>query len=204
MSEFLGPLDHGRVPPAQQTRVGAFLVSLHGALARRLALGLPLMFRHGWQTEWHSQLHRETEIATLMMRATAWIPDFQLPALCLGWEIAWLPQAAAGIADLSQGPWIDLAALAHAAHGAIRPAALLPVDADPQDAFVLALRRIEFESSRLIQAQIVFLKGPDLLPVREAVTAAVEQRHRQVRQAWEAMLTGIEVQLESKQSPRRA
>ena len=59
---------------------------------------------------------------------------------------------------------------------------------------VLALRRIEFESSRLIQAQIVFLKGPDLLPVRDAVTAAVEQRHRQVRETWEAMLAGIGVQ----------
>ncbi len=54
-----------------------------------------------------------------------------------------------------------------------------------------------FESSRLIQAQIVFLKGPDLAPVREAVTAAVEQRHRQVRQAWETMLAGIGVQAES-------
>jgi hypothetical protein len=33
----------------------------------------------------------------------------------------------------------DFAALAHAAHGAIRPPALLPGEADPQDAFVLAL-----------------------------------------------------------------
>ena len=196
MSKFLGPLENGRVPPAQQTRVGAFLVSLHGALARRLALGLPVTFRYGWQTEWHSQLHRETEIATLMMRATSWSPDIALPALCLGWEMAWLPHPVTGIADTDKGPWIDLAALAHAAHGAIRPAALLPLEADPQDAFVLALRRIEFESSRLIQAQIVFLKGPDLLPVRDAVTTAVEQRHRQVRGTWEAMLAGIGVQRE--------
>jgi hypothetical protein len=199
MSQFLGPLDNGQVPPAQQTRVGAFLVSLHGALARRLVIGLPMTLRYGWQTEWHSQLHRETEIATLMMRATSWRLDFELPALCLGWEAAWLPRTVERLTDLSQGPWIDLAALAHAAHGAIRPAALLPVEADPQDAFVLALRRIEFESSRLIQAQIVFLKGPDLLPVRDAVTAAVEQRHRQVRESWEAMLTGIGLQREASQ-----
>ena len=197
MSKFLGPLENGRIPPAQQNRVGAFLFSLHGALARRLALGLPATFRYGWQTEWHSQLHRETEIATLMMRATSWSPDIALPALCLGWEMAWLPHPVTGIADTDKGPWIDLAALAHAAHGAIRPAALLPLEADPQDAFVLALRRIEFESSRLIQAQIVFLKGPDLLAVRDAVTTAVEQRHRQVRGTWEAMLAGIGVRRET-------
>jgi hypothetical protein len=197
MSEALGPLDGGRVPPAQQTRVGAFLISLHGALARRLALGLPATLRYGWQTEWHSQLYRETEIATLMMRATSWVLDFELPALWLGWEMAWLPRPVEGITDVSQGPWIDLAALAHAGHSAIRPAALLPVEADAQDAFVLALRRIEFESSRLIQAQIVLLKGPDLLPVRDAVIAAVEQRHRQVREIWEAMLAGIGVQRET-------
>ena len=124
MSTFLGPLQSGRVPPAQQTRVGAFLISLHGALARRLTLGLPATFRYGWQTEWHSQLHRETEIAMLMMRATSWIPDLELPALCLGWEMIWVARPVEGIADLSQGSWIDLAALAHAAHGTIRPAAL--------------------------------------------------------------------------------
>jgi len=133
----------------------------------------------------------------LMMRATSWIPDLELPALCLGWEMIWVARPVEGIADLSKGSWIDLAALAHAAHGTIRPAALLPVEADPQDPFVLALRRIEFESSRLIQAQIVFLKGPDLVSVRGAVTAAVEQRHRQVRETWEAMLAGIGVRRET-------
>ena len=34
------------------------------------------------------------------------------------------------------------------------------------DPFALALRRIEFESNRLIQAQILFLKSADLLPFR--------------------------------------
>ncbi len=43
MSEFFGPLDSdGRVPPRQQTRVAAFLVSAHGALARQFAFALPL------------------------------------------------------------------------------------------------------------------------------------------------------------------
>jgi pimeloyl-ACP methyl ester carboxylesterase len=108
------------------------------------------------------------------------------------------PKPVEGITDLRQGLLIGLASLAHAAHGAIRQAALLPPEADPKDAFASALRRIEFENSRLIQAQILFLKGPELAPLREAVSSAVEQRHQQVRQLWEAMLTGIGVQRKAK------
>jgi hypothetical protein len=199
MSTFLGPLDDdGHIPPHQQTRVGAFLASLHGALGRRLALGLPVNLRFGWETELHSQLHREAEIATLMMRATSWVADFELPGLWVAWEMAWLPKSVEGITDLRQGLLIDLASLAHAAHGSLRPAAVVPPEADPKDAFVLALRRIEFENSRLIQAQILFLKGPELAPLREAVSLAVEQRHQQVRELWEAMLASIGVQRKAK------
>ena len=62
-----------------------------------------------------------------------------------------------------------------------------------EDPFVMALRRIEFESGRIMQAQIIFLKGQDLLPCREAVNAAVESRHLQVRKLWTEMLGGIGV-----------
>ena len=194
MNSFLGPLDSsGGVPPRQQTRVGAFLISAHGALARRLAMGTPPTLKFGWQTELHSQLHRETEIATLMIRATSWVADFELAPLCLTWETAWLPKPVEGVVDWSQGLLIDLAALAHAIHAAIRPAVLLPPEANAEDPFVLALRRIEFESSRLIQAQILFLKGPEFVPIRDCVNAAVERRHQQVRDLWETMLESIGV-----------
>jgi hypothetical protein len=86
---------------------------------------------------------------------------------------------------------IDTAAFGHALHAAIRPAVLLPPEAAAQSPFVVALRRIEFESSRLMQAQILFLKSPQLLPVRDAVNAAVEHRDAQVRGLWEAMLETI-------------
>ena len=42
-------------------------------------------------------------------------------------------------------------------------------------------------------------QGPDLLSVREAVTAGVEQRHREVGQSWAAMLAGTGVQAETDQ-----
>lgn len=192
MNQFLGPLDAvGRVPPLQQTRIASFLISAHGALARQLAMVLPGQLKAGWQTELNAQLHRETEIVSLLMRATSWAPDFTLPFQALTWEAAWLPRPVTGIADQRLAMTIDIAALGHAVHGAIRPAALLPVEASAQDPFVMALRRIEFESGRLIQAQIHFLKGEDLKPVRDAVSTAVEGRHRQVRKLWAELLGGI-------------
>lgn len=192
MNLFLGPLDStGRVPSHQQTRVAAFLISAHGALARQLATALPGQLKAGWQTEVNAQLHREAEIVSLLMRATAWVPDFALPYLALAWEAAWLLMPVAGIADRRLAMIIDMAALGHAVHGALRPAALLPVEASAEDSFVAALRRIEFESSCLIQAQILFLKSDDLRPVRDAVSAAVDSRHRQVRKIWAEVLESI-------------
>ncbi len=192
MSPFLGPLDSiGRVPPEQQTRVAAFLISAHGALARQLAFTLPGQMKAGWQTELNAQFYRESEIVSLLLRATSWIIDPQLLMLSASWEAAWLPKSLTGLSDPMLARMIDIAALGHAVHAAIRPAALLPDKALAEDPFVVALRRIEFESSRMIQAQILFLKGPDLLPHRNAVSAAVESRHNQVRKLWTEMLAGI-------------
>jgi hypothetical protein len=192
MSRFFGPLDSaGRVPSQQQTRVAAFLVSAHGALARLLAVALPGQCRPGWQGELNAQLHREAEIVSLLLRATQWTPDPALLFLAATWEAAWIPAPVTGISDVIQALTIDLAALGHAVHGAIRPAALLPMDAQADDPFVLALRRIELENGRLLQAQIAFLKSPDLLRVREAVSSAVEMRHLQVRTLWKDTLEGI-------------
>jgi len=192
MSRFLGPLDStGRVPPLQQTSVASFLISAHGALARQLAMALPGQMNAGWQTELNAQLYREAEIVSLLMRATSWAPDFSLPYRLLAWEAAWVPTPVAGVTDQRQATTIDIAAFGHAVHGAIRPAALLPIEAGAGDPFVMALRRIEFESSRLIQAQILFLKSDDLKPARDAVNAAVERRHRQVRTLWTELLETI-------------
>jgi hypothetical protein len=192
MSAFLGPLDStGRVPARQQTRVAAFLISAHGALARQLAITLPQQMKAGWQTELNAQLYRESEVVSLLLRATSWTFDPELVMLAASWEAAWLPRPVAGPSDRMLALTIDIAALGHAVHAAVRPAALLPDKALGEDPFVMALRRIEFESGRIIQAQILFLKGHDLLPYRDAVNAAVEQRHKQVRELWDAMLRGI-------------
>ena len=114
---------------------------------------------------------------------------FLLPS----WEAAWLPQPVDGVADRTQGLTIDIAALGHALHSVIRPAALLPDNVLAQDPFTLASRKIEFESGRVMQAQILLLKSSELLPLRAAVNTALERRHLRVRTLWETMLDGIGV-----------
>jgi hypothetical protein len=194
MSMFLGPLDAaGRVPPGQQTRIAAFLLSCHGAMARQLALAVSWQVNPAWHAELNAQLFHEAEIVTLLLRATSWTSDPELLFLLPRWETSWLPRPGEAIADRPQGMTIDIVALGHALHSVIRPAALLPQETAALDPFALALRRIEFESGRMMQAQIMFLKSADLLPLRNAVTAAVEGRHLQVRELWQEMLAGIGV-----------
>lgn len=192
MSEFCGPLDsEGRVPPHQQTRVAAFLTSAHGALARQFAFALPVKLESAWQTELNAQFYRESEIVSLLLRATTWVPDLALPYMAAIWEAAWLPRPTEAIPDQSLALVVDVATRAHAVHAGIRPAALLPVEANAHDPFVVALRRIEFESGRLLQGQILLLKGPELVPFRDAVSSALERRHAEIRKLWTDALEGV-------------
>jgi len=197
MSRFLGPLDaSGRIPPRQQTRVAAFLISAHGALMRQLALALTMPAARAWHAELNAQTFREAEILSLMLGATHWVPDPGLMVLWPSWEAAWLISPAPQISDRFRAWIIDLSALGHAVHGAIRPAAVLAEGAPRDDAFVEALRRTEFESGRLIQAQIMFLKSAELASLREPISAAVDRRHVQVRKLWQDMLASIGISCE--------
>jgi hypothetical protein len=198
MSAFLAVNSIGRILPGQQTRVSAFLISAHGALVRRLAFTLPGQMKANWQTELNAQLYREAETVSLLMRATSWSPDPELLLLLPLWEAVWLPTVPPEIGDASLAFTIDTAALGHAVHAAIRPAILLPDTALAEDPFVMALRRIEFESGRVMQAQILFLKGHELVPFRDSLKLVVEQRHQQVRELWDNMLKSIGVEREAR------
>lgn len=192
MSQFFGPLDSaGRIPARQQTAVASFLISAHGAMARRLSVALLGSLKAAWQIELNTQFYREMEAISSLMRATAWVPDFALLYQIPAWERTWLPKPVSEIADQRLAAVIDIAALGHAISGAIRPSTLLPVEVSTEDPFAAALRQIEFESGRLIQAQIRFLKSDDLKPIREVVSVTVKGRHRQVRELWRQLLESI-------------
>jgi len=127
----------------------------------------------------------------LLLRATSWVPDIALGYMAASWETAWFPTPIEGIANQSLALMVGLATLAHAVHASIRPAALLPVEANATDPFVTALRRVEFENGRLLQAQIQFLKGQELLPFRDVVSAALAKRHAEIRKLWAEALEGV-------------
>ena len=202
MRTTLGPLDAGdRVPGFQQTRVSAFLMSAHGAEGRLLMGALataaagPLF--GGREIELHGQLSRELEILSLLARVTSWQPDPMLLWLTGRWEFAWLPQPVEGMASLTQGRVIDAAAFGFALHTAIRPAVLLPEQVAASDPYAAALRRIESESGRVVQAQLRFLKSAELTPARDAISAAVDRRHQQLRELWAELLSGMGVSQDS-------
>jgi hypothetical protein len=198
----LGPLDAaGRVPGFQQTRIGSFLMSAHGAEARLLSAALAMSsasLTFGVrEIELHSQLSREMEILSLLTRAISWQPDPVLLWMAGQWELAWLPQPVDGVPGLMQGPLIDAAAFGYAVHSAIRPAVLLPQNIAATDPFAVALRRIEADGSRVVQAQLRFLKSAELAPARDAISASVDRRHRQVRRLWTELLSTIDVSPDS-------
>ncbi len=179
MNALLGPIDQdGCVPPAQQTRVAAFLLSAHSAQARQLAAALPAHLHHPWQLELHSQFCRQMEIISLLARSTSWVPDPSLWYRVWQWEMAWLPRPARMTSDVYHSLLVDLAAFGHALHAGIRPATLLPEGVAPADPFVLAMRRIEFESGRLLLAHLIvapFDRLGDFAADRKKLRAFKEQ-----------------------------
>lgn len=155
-----------------------------------------------WQTELNAQVYRETEIISLLLRATSWVPDLALAYLAPSWEAAWIPSPVEGIHDRILATAAGFATLAHAVHARIRPAALLPDQANDNDPFVMALRRIEFENGRLLQAQILFLKNPELVPFRNAVSAVLERRHIEIGKLWAQALEGVGITLATPNSEK--
>ena len=110
----------------------------------------------------HGQYFRELEFASLLSRVTRWSPN---PALYFkGAELAsplWIEWWQLLIETASpRGPRVACGGLAlgHALLAKVRLTPLLPPDTNELDAFVVAIRRIEQESVRMIQAQIRLLK----------------------------------------------
>jgi hypothetical protein len=120
----------------------------------------------------HGQYCREVEFAALLARVTRWSSNWATyaegakltaPLWSQWWQI-----------QLPLGPVLDpraaysALALGHALLARVRTAPLIPDKADEMDPFVAALRRIEQESGRMIQAQIRLLKdGASPVPLDE-------------------------------------
>ena len=126
----------------------------------------------------HGQYCREVEFALLLARVTRWSANWAIyaegtrqtaPLWALWGQLQWPPGPAAG----AQAAYAGLA-LGHALLARVRLAPVIPDNANELDPFVAALRRIEQESSRMIQTQIRLLKdGDSPLPLdqRERIIA---------------------------------
>ena len=155
-----------------QTRISLFLgaaksvnAAILGAVELQPQVTIAYPFVHG-------QYFREVEFAVLLARVTRWSANWaiyvQANRLTASlWTQWWQIQ-------LPLGPALDVRAaysalaLGHALLARVRTAPLLPDDTDEMDPFVAALRRIEQESGRMIQAQIRLLKdGTSQLPLDE-------------------------------------
>ena len=187
MSEFLGPLDSdGRVPPASadaRRRVPDLRPWRAGAAVR---VHPPLQLECRLANRIERTALPGTEIVSLLMRATSWVPDFALGLSGLRpGRRTWLPTA--GRRDRGSTPGIGGRSRG-ARHMPCMPASVRQPccrwRSMPTIPLPWRLRRIEFESGRLLQAQIILLKGPNLLPFRDAVSAALERRHVEVRKFW--------------------
>jgi hypothetical protein len=148
--------------PEIETRIALFVGASKAVNLPFLSLaGMAPANTVAWQAL-NTQLFRETEALTLLMRVTRWAPDpmvyvlsSQLTAplyaesLRLGWS-----------GGAAQGEGIGLAALAfgHALLATVRLAPIIPPEAVPGNPFAVALLRIEQENGRLLQTQIRLLK----------------------------------------------
>lgn len=149
--------------PAIQTKIALLLcaakngnLTFHAALQWAPNLGVVQQFLL-------SQSARELEAIAVLNVATKWSRD---PALLLEGSRIVAPLALAwSQVMLPPGPMLNPQAayrgisLGHAQLARIRLLAVIPEDADALDPFVVALRRIEQESGRMLQTQIRLLKN---------------------------------------------
>ena len=145
-----------------QTRISLFLgaaksvnAAILGAVELQPQITIAYPFVHG-------QYFREVEFAALLARVTRWSSNWATYAqgakLATSlWTQWWQIQLPLGPALNPRAAYSALA-LGHALLARVRTAPLIPDNADEMDPFVAALRRIEQESGRMIQAQIRLLK----------------------------------------------
>jgi hypothetical protein len=175
-----------------QTRISLFLgaaklinAAILGAVELQPRITIAFPFVHG-------QYFREVEFAALLARVTRWSANWPIyvesSRLTAPLWNQWLQiQQPPGPALDGRAAYSALA-LGHALLARVRTAPLIPDDADEMDPFIAALRRIEQESGRMIQAQIRLLKdgaSPLLLGEREQI---IQDRQVSVDEAFRAFL----------------
>lgn len=168
--------------PELQTRISAFVTAAKNANA--LFLGMfelaPGLSGASYQLL-HAQLFRELEHLTLLARVTRWraVPSLYGQALKLAGPL-WkhVPRA-----RVLRRPRLDERsafagfAFGHALLSDVRLSPIIPAQADPADPYAAALRYIDQDNGRMLQAQIRALKsGFQNLRIDEKEAIVAEKR----------------------------
>ncbi len=175
-----------------QTRISLFLgaaksvnAAILGAVELQPQVTIAFPFVHG-------QYFREVEFAALLARVTRWSANWSIYVegtrlTAQLWAQWWQIQLPPGRALGGRAAYSALA-LGHALLARVRTAPLIPDGTDEMDPFVAALRRIEQESGRMIQAQIRLLKdGASELPLDER-ELIIQDRQEAVDEAFRCFL----------------
>jgi hypothetical protein len=179
-------LPNERLSQRLELLIAGFLISLHGAVARRFAMAMTPVMANPGDIALHVEVAKEYEIVGLLTHMLGWRLFGLDPFLVAKWELAWLP--AGGLGASQKSIFLDTAALGHAAHAAIRPTTALPEKIVATDPFAMALRQIEFSSGLMLQTQVAILKAEGLRTGKDAVEEIVSRRHAQVKELWTDVL----------------
>lgn len=185
----------GSVHPDDQTRMTLFIQSvkaINSAVLAKIELQ-PL----DWEPyrALHNQYYKEVEMATLLGKATAWSsnPLLYMEATTLNLDL-W---NRTGAVRYLQGPFqVDATfyrylALSHGFMAVIRMLPLFPADLPLDTPYLRALKDIEDENGRQIQAQIRLLKSLDCGLAREEREAIVEEEQATVEACFDAFLARL-------------
>jgi hypothetical protein len=120
----------------------------------------------------HGQYFRECEFASLLARVTHWargpLVYVEATAVTAPLWLEWSRICVHAFPVANARAMYGALALGHALLARVRLAPVIHDDADPLDPFVVAIRRIEQEGGRMIQAQIRLLKdGGGMLDAAE-------------------------------------
>ena len=165
-----------------QTRIALFVGTVKSLNAALLAAAEMLPSNSVAYPFMHGQYFRETEFASLLWRVTRWStnPQIYWEASAIAaplWNEWWRIQGPIGTLLDPTSAYRGLA-LGHALFACLRFAPVMPRAVDELDPFVVALRRIEQENGRMIQAQIRLLKEmPIALPLPEREQIVEEERN---------------------------
>jgi len=147
--------------PEIQTRIALFLGATKNINLALLAASELMPATSAVYAFTHGQLSRELEFSTLLARVTRWSMDptiYMQAATVVAplWKEWYGIKGPVGAFDSRSG-YRGLA-FGHALLARVRLTPVIPATADDLDPFVVAIRRIEQENGRMIQAQIRLLK----------------------------------------------